>query len=755
MAAPRPKFQVTFHPEDAADAAEQEQQDRSSGGIATTIAPGARWFFAALALAVLAIAAAAPALSGKFLPQDDLHVTENTALRLWQGLVPIWRTPQRMDAPYPITFTSYLLQYRIFRDSPVGYHAVSLMLHAGVVLLLWTLLRKLELPGAWVAAALFAVHPVPIATVAWISQQKVLLCAAFYLVALLLYTRYCGINPDDSDEKDDYRASALRLPRSRAVLYGLSMLALLLALASQAIAVTFVPVVLTMIAWKRARITRDDLRPLIFPAIVIAIAALFFAVIELRHGAQGSTFPSVVQRLQLLGRVFWFDLTTVLAPVRLSYVYPRWSLAAGAIGQYLPTLAAIGALIAIWRLRREIGRGPLAATALFCILILPYAGIVNFRWMQQSYVGDHLIYLASAVPLIALASFIARRARAAIAKRPLPAFAMPAAAALVIALLLVTSFVRAREYQDRKSLWTATLARNPRLVAAHNALGLIAMEKDNNTAAAFRHFKSALELDDENVETHLYLAGLYASTAQTDLAAGEYFQVLHRDPNRADAHFGLALIYDRQGSSRAAIEEYRRVLEISPDHARAYLNLGQLHERRDEIDDAMACYRKAIALDPRLVLPRLNLALAMFRMGQIEAALDEMKIIVEKIDPRNFVAFMNLGAMTTTFADHLEDPAQKRTLYVQAAKYFGNASFVNRESAEAVCQRGVVLMKQSQLESRDRALLLISEAITCFNRAAELKPDFAQAIQFAQSAQIEREKRQAVRDEPAGGPVTK
>jgi len=338
MPAPRPKVQIAFH---SGEPIEAESQPQSHDGISTTIAPGARWILAAIGLLILAFIAGVPAVNGKFLPQDDTHVKDNAALRSWEGLKPIWRSPQRMDGPYPIAFTSYLLEYKLFRETTTGYHVVNLVLHGLVALLLWTLLRKLEVPGAWLAAALFAVHPVQVATIAWIAQQKVLLCAFFYLSALLLYFRYCGINPEP--EVLDEHSFEFRLPRSRPLLYALAMLLLMLALASQAAAVTFVPVVLVTIWWERARIARRDLIPLIFPGIVTAIAAICFASIEYRHGALGSAYPGPLQRVMLIGHVWWFDLYTVLLPIRLSYVYPRWSLNAAAIWQYLPTIAAIAA----------------------------------------------------------------------------------------------------------------------------------------------------------------------------------------------------------------------------------------------------------------------------------------------------------------------------------------------------------------------------------------------------------------------------
>jgi tetratricopeptide (TPR) repeat protein len=269
---------------------------------------------------------------------------------------------------------------------------------------------------------------------------------------------------------------------------------------------------------------------------------------------------------------------------------------------------------------------------------------------------------------------------------------------------------------------------------------VIALDRDNNASEAFRHFTAALKLNDNDIAAHLNLARLYASTDQTDLAVGEYNQVLRQQPDHPDAHFGLALIYEHQGDSRAAMREYHLVLAINPDHKLTYLNLGRLHEARNEIDEAITSYRRAITIDPQFVPARLNLALLHYRLGRIEEALDEMRTVT-RIDPRNFPAFMNLGAMAATFADQLQEPLQRKQLYTKAAEYLAIAGFLDRTSAEAVCLRGVVLMKHSQLEPKRRALLLISDAIASFRRASDLNPDDASAKEYARSAELERQKR--------------
>src|SRR4051794_508072 len=165
----RPKVGISFHPEDVAEPEWLSYESQHAARpLKIGLAPRAQWLLGAVALFLLAIASSAPSITGKFLLADDLNITANPVVRSWHGLAPIWLAPWRLPQLQPIANTAYLVQYQLFHDSPAGYRAVNLLLHAGVVLLLWTLLRKLELSGAWLAAALFALHPVTVASVAWI-----------------------------------------------------------------------------------------------------------------------------------------------------------------------------------------------------------------------------------------------------------------------------------------------------------------------------------------------------------------------------------------------------------------------------------------------------------------------------------------------------------------------------------------------------------------------------------------------------------
>jgi tetratricopeptide (TPR) repeat protein len=227
---------------------------------------------------------------------------------------------------------------------------------------------------------------------------------------------------------------------------------------------------------------------------------------------------------------------------------------------------------------------------------------------------------------------------------------------------------------------------------------------------------------------------------------GEFHQVLRREPDNADAHFGVARILAGQNDSRGAMREYETVLTLRPDDVRAHLNLGQLHEERSEYEAAMRSYAEAVRIDPRNVLARQNYGLLLFRAGAIEQAMDQMRTILEKLDPNFCPGWLNAAAMTARQGDLLGEPHKKIEHYLQAAEYLRVATIVNKESADAYRQRGIVLMKLSLLQPRQPALGSISEAIAAFRRAVELKPDDAEAAHFAQAAEVERQRRQDSRD---------
>ena len=267
---------------------------------------GRRGWICALLLVVITVLAYQPVWHGGFIWDDDAHVT-SPQLRSLDGLARIWIQLSATQQYYPLVHSAFWLEHRLWGNSPLGYHLVNILLHAFAALLLARLLQRLKIPGAWLAAAIFALHPVQVESVAWVSELKNTLSGTFYLGAALAYLRF-----DQSRRRGDH-ALALGL--------------FLLGLMSKTVIATLPAALLVVCWWQRGRLSwRRDALPLV-PFFVTGVAAgLFTAWVE-RHfgGAQGSEYDfSIVERFLIAGRAIWFYLGKLCWPVNLVFMYPRW-----------------------------------------------------------------------------------------------------------------------------------------------------------------------------------------------------------------------------------------------------------------------------------------------------------------------------------------------------------------------------------------------------------------------------------------------
>ncbi|HUI07690.1 MAG TPA: hypothetical protein VL486_11875 [Verrucomicrobiae bacterium] len=209
-----------------------------------------RCWLLATALVVLVLVAYLPALRGGFLWDDNAYVTENQALRTPNGLGEIWFKPGTTPQYYPLVFTSFWLEYRLWRLQPFGYHLVNVLLHAANAVLLWRVLRRLEIAGAWWAAAIFALHPVMVESVAWVTERKNVLSCLFYLLAALAYFRFRPLTNGSVVRARDWR------------FYPLSLAFFLCALLSKTVTCSLPAVLVLLLWWKGGRIEKRDARAL-------------------------------------------------------------------------------------------------------------------------------------------------------------------------------------------------------------------------------------------------------------------------------------------------------------------------------------------------------------------------------------------------------------------------------------------------------------------------------------------------------------
>src|SRR5205809_1941110 len=330
------------------------------------------WFFC-LILAVVTMLAYQPAWHGALLWDDNANMT-TPELRSLDGLRRIWFVPRATQQYYPLLYTSYWLQQRLWGDSTTGYHLVNILLHIGCVVLVLRILRFLRIPGAELATIIFALHPVNVETVAWISERKNTLSGVFGLAATLWYLKFDENR--SGQEKDGPQGRGYSSGYSS---YALAIVLFLLGLLSKTAIVTLPLAWLAISWWKRGAISwRRDAVPLVPSLLLSAAAGLMTYWVE--HGNIGYRASNVlafspVDRCLIAGRAFWFQLGKVLWPSNLMFVYPRWEINAAVWWQYLFPLALLVLLGVLWSLRRW-SRAPLAVVVIYVFMLLPTLGCV-------------------------------------------------------------------------------------------------------------------------------------------------------------------------------------------------------------------------------------------------------------------------------------------------------------------------------------------------------------------------------------------
>jgi Tfp pilus assembly protein PilF len=543
-------------------------------------------FLAALLVAMTA-AAYLPAARGGYVWDDDVYVEHNPTLTEDGGLRRIWLEIDATPQYYPLVHTAFWLEHRLWGDDPAGYHWINILLHALSAVLLWRILVLLEIRGAWAAAAIFALHPVHVESVAWITERKNVLSGVFYLASALAYLRWAL-----AEEK--------RSPR----LYALSLLLFLGALLSKTVAASLPAALLLLLWWKRGRITWYDLRPTVPFFALGAGFGLLTAWIEKHYvGAAGNPWDlSLIDRCLIAGRALWFYLGKLLWPARLTFIYPRWEIEVTA-WQLLFPAAATSAVLALWLLRRRLGRGPLVAVLFFAGTLSPALGFFDVYPMQYSFVADHFQYLASLGPIV-----LAAAAGARLAGR-LPRRHGVAVLAAVLLILGVLTWRQGQVYRDEETLWRDTLAKNPAAWMAHNNLGML-LQSRGELGEAARHYRRAIEIKPDYAYAHNNL-GTAVEPQDRPAAIGHFRSALELDPDYAKAHYNLGSALAAAGRTAEAEEHFRRAVELEPEHASAHNNLANLLAAQGRLAEAIDHYERSLELRPDAPRTRYNLGTAL------------------------------------------------------------------------------------------------------------------------------------------------
>ena len=477
-------------------------------------------------IVLITLVAYVPALQGGFIWDDDSYVTENPTLRSVQGLAKIWLEPRSNPQYYPLVFSSFWVEYHLWGLNPMGYHAVNALLHGLAAVLLWLLLKRIKVPGALLAAAVFALHPVHVESVAWITERKNVLSGLFYLGSALCLVRFFGLEQERTEQRQRFWWY-----------YGSGLFLFTCALLSKTVTCTLPAAMVLLLWWKRGKVRGSEAVALV-PFFLLGLGfGLLTAWLEQHHvGALGSEWElSFVDRFLVAGRVLWFYAGKLVWPAVLIFNYPRWHIDAGVWWQYLYPLSVLLVILVLWVFRQRIGRGPLVGVLFFCGTLFPALGFFDVYPFRYSYVADHFQYLAS-VGLIALAASAFTLAASRLSFWPKR---VGVALSLVVLMALAgQTWSQSHVYKDWKTVWTKTLEKNPESALAHYNLGRLLLGQ-HKFDEAISHFSKALPLKPNSAEIHNNLGVALAGAGRLDEAASQFAEALRVNPDHAKARRNL------------------------------------------------------------------------------------------------------------------------------------------------------------------------------------------------------------------------
>ena len=687
------------------------------------------WIF--LILVCITLLTYAPAWHGGVLWDDDGHLTR-VDLRSLHGLARIWTEIGATQQYYPLVHSLFWVMFQLWGMQTLGYHLVNILLHATSAFLIARLLRRLDIPGAIPAAIVFAVHPVHVESVAWMTELKNTLSGVLALASLLTYLRF----------------DAARARRT----YLLSLLLFTLALLAKS-AVATLPVVIAIILWwQRGRLdSARDLRPLA-PFVALGVAAgMMTAWFE--HaliGARGAEFNfSIVERGLIAGRALWFYLGKLIWPAPLTFIYPRWTIDASIWWQYLFPLAMLAALGVCWRLRATT-RAPLAALLIFAVTLAPALGFVNIYPFRYSFVADHFQYLAS----IAIITLVVAGLHRALSSRAGSSARADAMLAIVLgAPLAVLAWQQSHDYVNAEALYRATIARNPACwMAMHNLATLKLAGSDADLRDAVTLTEQSLALNPGNAEAHNTLALALQRQGRIDEALLHLNESARLAPTLSVTRNNLGVIAFRLGRLEEAEQRYREAIALNTSYAEAHRNLGLVFQQRGQVDNAAAEFELALSLDPSSVEAHADLGTARMRQGRVDDAVREyaeaVKMMPELADLRvNFgLALERANRPADAEAQYREAirlrPEDSKTLYRLA-----NSLSSTGKNPEAVTyyRRALALEPGAQAAAihNDLGVALATSgdlkgAIAEFREALRLDPDLQDAKDNLRRAGVSR-----------------
>ena len=585
------------------------------------------WLFGLL-LAAVTIFMYQPAWNGGFIWDDDAYVTNNELLTAPDGLQRIWFSLDSPSQYFPLVYSTFRIEHALWGLNPTGYHWVNLLLHVANALLVWRLLARLHVPGAWLAGAIFALHPVQVESVAWITERKNVLMGFFFLLTLLAWIAFV-----DERTKRPWRFYALAL-----VLY-------VLALSAKTTACTL-PAALLLILWLQKKPISWQRILQVIPFFFLGLGMGLVTVWWERYH-QGTSralfaFLSPIERLLIASRAVWFYLSKLIWPSNLTFIYPKWNISPAHPLDYAWLQAGVVLCAVIYFARRYVGRSVEVAAAFFVATLSPVLGFIMLYTFRYTFVADHYQYLASIGPIALASAGVATLAGTFKRSRAL----ILSVAVCLIVILAVLTRRQAAMYGDIEALWRTTLARNPGCWMAHNNLGIVLFQKAD-TDEAIAHYRTTLEMQPDFWDAEYNLGIALLSKGQVDEAIAHCSNAVRIAPNDPDAQVALGNALLQKERIDDAIVHYQKALSMRPDYFLAHHSLGHAFLEKGEIDAAISHCRAALLIQSENADAHTNLAIALDEKGQTAEAIQHYKKALE-ISPRSVSALTNLAWLLAT-----------------------------------------------------------------------------------------------------------
>ena len=587
--------------------ATEEPQSLPGPGQATRISDrfSRRDRLAALALALSVGICYLPAMLWGGLIWDDFIWYRSPAVLEWSGISTIWSWPPAIEREqhfWPLTYTSFWLEHKIWGLDPAGYHIVNVLLHLLNCLLLWRVLLRLTVPGAWVVATVFAAHPLHVESVAWIIERKDVLSGLFYLTAVLVWLRF--------------------LQQPRFWRYGLALLLFAAGLLSKSIVVTLPVALLIVQWWKQGRIGVRDVKRL----APFFLVALFITAADLYSYGLGKSHPdySLAERVLIASRALWFYASKLAWPTDLAVIYPLWDISLGDPWAWLYLAGAAALAATLWITRHRIGRGPLAGALFFAVTLSPVLGFVSYGYMEYSLVADRFQYIAGIGVMAVIVGMAVHSAN-----RLSGGMKMGATGLLVVwlAFLGTTTWRQSGLYRDNITFFSHIVSLNPEAQYAHRILSRELTEAGRLEESLDAARIAAKQHPDESL-SYSMIGELLVNLNRFDEAEESFGRALEIDPS-SDNELRILSVLGRasweQGRLQEAEKYFRRSLELDPLNREALKHLGGSYFKQKRYREALDLYRTLLEIDPEDANTHFNIGASLYYLGRPEAALREFK----------------------------------------------------------------------------------------------------------------------------------